>query len=200
MTAANNAAMDDDGSRKERGEFLQFAIRHLEARIRLVDNKATILIGIVSALGAVFAFLAKEALPTQFTHLCQDPLAATLFLLFSIPLFVLPLIACLLLLWAVRPTKCILGLKVKPKQLHPGLFTLLWPSRDFCPSRSLDEYSEAIKQLPCSDEVQYQATHFTLLQLVQRKYKWYGWATRLLKVWVLAVIVLLLYVWFALLP
>jgi len=190
--------MDRNDDAKERIEFLEFAIQHLEARIRLVDNKATILIGIVGALGAAAAFLTKAILLEN----CELPLPSCFLALHLVNWAIIPLYmwrhivlllclvgppaaACFCLLMAVQPARPAFRLRVKPEQLYPGLYTLLWPRPDFEPSRK-HEYNGAVSLIPSTRKAHCKATHFVLLQLVQRKYKWYRWAALFLKIWLLA--------------
>jgi len=95
----------------------------------------------------------------------------------------LPAAACFCLLRTVRPTERSFQLKTHLKELYPQFYTLLWYSKHFSPSRRPD-YERAVWEVPSTREAQSRATHFALLQLVQRKYKWYPWAALLLKIWV----------------
>ncbi len=163
-------------------EFLKDAVAYLENRIGMLDTKASILIAVQALVFAVLAYTMGEVFLKERCVLMRIGSCISLgvaFVLFTATVF--------LLLQTVRPSKSCLG-------LHAGLCKMkvcnyvMWfvddKDEDF--PTSPHEYRERIRKLNRSQiKANYEKTHYTLLQLVRRKYRSYRWAVRCMKFLVL---------------
>ena len=90
------------------------------------------------------------------------------------------LIVIVFLLWTVRPTKRLFGLRGKLLRLDNLSYNLLWPVKPLCLSK--DWYNKAIQTVPKEVQNNLEENHYVLLQLIARKYKYYSLAILFMKI------------------
>lgn len=174
--------MDD-----KRIDFLKDSIAHLENRISIVDNKASILFAVVGVLLGSLTYAVKEIFLVDSIYQIKSYGYIVLggaYLLFTI--------VALLLIQTIRPAKRFFSLKVLTQKMNVGNY-VMWFDGEF--PFTPENYLERIQQL--DDEAikkNYYKQHFVSLQLVRNKYIPYTWATigmKLLIIWSFVGILLL---------
>jgi len=164
----------DEGD-KEVIEFLKYALSHIENRIVIVDNKASILIGVQGIFFAIFTYIINDV------FMARNQLCARIVLGGAFAIFIITIV---LLLQTIRPSKNILGsgIDLNDMEVHDYI---LWFDDKF-PKRAAD-YLQKTNTLDLSKiKKNYQKAHFIVLQLLRKKYKYYKWATvgmKLLVLW-----------------
>ena len=160
---------------KEKIDFLKYSIDHLEKRIALVDNKASILIASLGVFVVAILYVMERIFELQYV---------LVFIGLAIYLAIV-----LLIFLAMRPTKCFLSLRVSP--INPSVKKyVMWSGDHFPLSKKTDEdyreYEKNIRELGPTDILNnYKKTHFITLQLIERTYRYYRWAVLLMKILVL---------------
>lgn len=152
----------------ERIEFLRFAIEHVEKRIALMDQKASILMAIMGGFYVLIVALLKDfvGLFNSGTVLWLN----VLLYLFLIIGLILTFIVVYLLLMTIRPRK---GIFQKDMQLERMKIKnpIFWFSGGVT---NLDYYESTINHLQDQDIYEnLKMQHYTSLQLVERKYYYY---------------------------
>ena len=170
----NNEKSDDELD-KLVAKFLKDALSYLEDRIKLVDNKASILIAIQGGLFALVAWVTKEVFWTKTPSIINC--ASYIFIAID---FIIMILTILLLVQTIRPGKWFFGLEVPiDKRQEKGY--VMWFEDGF--PRSMEDYRERIDSLDQGRiRANYEKAHYTTLQLVRRKYSCYRWAVVGMKV------------------
>ena len=169
----NNKANDND-----KIDFMKFAIKYLESRVALVDNKTNLLIAATGILLGAYTFIIDKLLLAQNPSIC----------VFTITIVCLALtlllggIVIFLLLQSVCPSEHIFWGEVpKIKGEKPKNY-VMWPRKDY-PDCKGDNFYGAIDNLSNTDIYNnYRHTHCLCLCLVRNKYHWYRPACNILKV------------------
>jgi hypothetical protein len=168
-------------SRDEKSiEFLKYAIEHIEKRIGLIDNKASLLIAIEAALLVLGTFMLKWLFGEDCPEVGFIPCAVILTVL------ALTVFTVLWLIWAIKPTKCLFSLKVALPKVKVER-QILWPIEDF-PS-SAEGYKDAVNEFdwPKDHLENYERAHYVLAHHVKEKYKHYDLAILVMKItWLLS--------------
>ena len=182
----NKLNENNKGSAGDEIEFLKYTITHLEKRIALIDNKASILIAVLGFVSASVFYIIKEI-----TWVNTN--------IFFVIYFVCLAVVLLFLLQTIRPTKQFLGRYVKPllckkeDKDKADVKYVMWPEKekeDVFP-KDFDDYRnriDYIKNNPAQIQKNYEWAHFILLRLVERKYKFYRKAIWAIKFWYICVI------------
>jgi len=159
-------------------EFLKYAIEHLEGRIALLDNKASINIAGQGVFVGVLAYILGSSLVGHVGPI----LRTTMWIVAAgILITVIPTIA--LLLRTIRPTKRFLGLRADLDHLGCKIH-LMWPVGGEIPPQN--EFKRAFDD--GNDQIfreNYLDTLYCLLQLIKRKYHRYRYAALFGKIFVL---------------
>ena len=159
-------------------EFLKYAITYIEARIDLIDNKASILIAIQGGIFAIITYVIKEVFWTDTPSIFSSVGYASL-ILDSI----LAASAILLLVQTIRPSNDIFSLKGHLNQVKMEGY-VMWPNDEF--PQSAEDYRTKVALLDLSKiKANYENTHFIALQNVRRKLKYYRRAVFLMKLMIL---------------
>jgi len=152
-------------------DFLEYAVTHLENRIGLLDKIASILIAIQTGFFVLVAFVLKYVLGGDTLYF--QVVGYT----FLLGLVLITALVIILLIWTIRPTKNVLGLKTHVDRLNEDE-NVMWFSDKF--PQSAEHYKERVE----SPNIQgnYENAHFVALQLLKKKYACYRWAVLLMKV------------------
>jgi hypothetical protein len=159
-------------------EFLKDALTYLEARINLIDNKASIFIAIQGGIFAIITYVIKEVFWTDTPSIISSVCYASLILDSILAAF-----AILLLVQTIRPTETIFILKGHLNQVKMEGY-VMWPNHEF--PQTAEDYIAKIASLDISKiKANYENAHFTALQIIRNKYKYYRWAVFLMKFMIL---------------
>lgn len=164
-------------------DFLKYSITYLEDRIRLRDNKASILIVVQGVIFGAFTFAIKEILLNPAISSNKLPGYKELVYIVLGVAFFLSLVTIALLIQAIRPTNRYFGLNIPVNRLEKKHY-VMWFHDKF--PGTPEDYKKEIEALNESEIKQnYQATHFVHLQLVKRKTQSYKWAVLIMKLSIL---------------
>lgn len=160
-------------------DFLEYSITYLEDRIRLRDNKASILIVVQGVILGAFTFAIKEILLNPAISSNKLPGYKELVYIVLGVAFFLSFVTISLLIQTIRPTKRYFGLNIPVNRLEKKHY-VMWFHDEF--PGTPEDYKKEIEALNESEIKQnYQATHFVYLQLVKRKTRPYKWAVLIMK-------------------
>ena len=135
----NAEKTSDEESDKLVAGFLRDALSYLEDRIRLVDNKASILIAIQGGLFALVAWVTGELFWTWTPSIINR--ASYIFIAVD---FAVMILTILLLVQTIRPGKWLLGLEVPlDKRQEEGY--VMWFEEGF--PRSREDYKQRTDSL-----------------------------------------------------
>lgn len=156
-------------------EFLKFSIAHLEGRIKLVEGSASIFLGILTGLQALVGLAVS-----RFFWIDGKSILDRVSLVFLTVEILCAVVTMLMLIHTIRPSRTLLGTKIQfvPMQLDPYVF---WFSDSF--PGSAENYRaelEKISERQIFDN--YQKAHFTSLQLIRDKYRFYRQAVVALRI------------------
>jgi len=161
-------------------DFLKDAVAYLENRISIIDNKASILIAVQGVFLGVLTYIIKEVFLTTY----QSSINVVSYVVLG-GAFVIFIVTVVLLLQTIRPSKMILGLNIPFKKMAVENY-IMWFDGDKFPTNP-DDYRNKINTLDLSKiRGNYEKVHFTTLQLVRNKYRFYRWAVvgmKLLVLW-----------------
>ena len=159
-------------------DFLKYNISYLENRIRFIDNKASLLIAIQGGFLGLLMVVFKQIFPKCHTSNIEPigyMVVGGAFLIIVITIFTLVM--------TIRPTKCPFSLEID--LLPEGEVTnhVMWfNDKDGFPN-SVEDYNKRIDSLKALDFLDnYKRTHFILLQLIRKKYRYYRWCILLIKI------------------
>ena len=166
-------------------DFLEYGVSHLENRINLLDNKASIFIAIQTGLIAFFTYIIKEVFwienHSEINLFSCIALGGAL-IIFSINF--------LLLINVIRPKGFSFGLGYDSKEFEVDNY-IFWFNKEF-PNTS-EEYKEMINTLDLSKiRENYEKTHFTDLELLRNKYVFYRKAVSGMKLLILWIFICLI--------
>lgn len=159
----------------QRVKFLKDALSYLEARINLVDNKASILIAIQGGIFALITYVTKEFFWTA----TPSTINCVSYIILAID-FLIMILTILLLVQTIRPGKWFFGLEVPLDKMKIEGY-VMWFDNGF--PQTADDYERRIDSLDLKRILaNYKKAHHTTLQLVKKKYGYYRWATFGMKV------------------
>jgi len=168
----------NDSVDKQVIEFLKDMVIYLENRISIVDNKASILIGVQGLYFGVLTYIVSEFFLTT----CQSSVRVASYVVLGIA-FAVFVATMLLLLLTIRPARWILGPNVPFVRMEVKNY-VIWFDNDF--PTTPDSYSRRIDALDLLQiRRNYEKVHFISLQLVRNKYRFYRWAAVGMKLLVL---------------
>jgi hypothetical protein len=160
-------------------DFLKYAVTHLENRIAIIDNRASILIAVQGIFFALLTYIIKEVFLTTY----QSNIDVAIYVVLG-GAFVIFILTVLLLLQTIRPSKMFVGLSASFNKMEVENY-VMWFDDDKFPTTP-DNYSNKINTLDLSKiKGNYEKAHFIALQLVRNKYRFYRWAVLGMKLLVL---------------
>ena len=160
-------------------DFLKDGVAYLENRIALIDNKASILIAVQGVFFAVLTYIIKEVFLT--THQLNINVGSYVVLGGAFVIFILTV---LLLLQTIRPSKMIVRLDIPFNKMEVENYIMWFDGNKF--PATPDSYRSKISTLDLSKiKGNYEKVHFTTLQLLRNKYRFYRWAALGMKLLVL---------------
>lgn len=153
-----------------RVRFLKDALTYLEARIKLIDNKASIFIAIQAGLFALITYTTTELFWTEELSIIKSVTYA-----FLAADFVIMSLTILLLVQTIRPSRGLLSLEIPLDQMEMEDY-VMWPQKGGFP-KSAKDYRTRIESLDLSRiRANYERAHYITLQLIRIKYRYYRWA------------------------
>ncbi|WP_297519737.1 hypothetical protein [Thermococcus sp.] len=171
-------------------EFLKYAHTLLENRINMLDQKANILIGTQTLFFSVFAYFVKNIIEKELQNKAHN---FSLIRIVSIGEAIIFTITLMLLLLTLRPTWGLKMRNIKLSKLSNGSNYVIWFSRTF--PQSFQDYKQKVDNLTKDDILEnYERAHFTALQLIRAKYKYYRWAVVFSKALILTGSSIIIYV------
>jgi len=166
-------------------DFLKDGVSHLENRINLLDNKASIFIAIQTGLIAFFTYIIKEI------FLIDNTSKLNLFshIALGVALIIFSMIV-LLLINVIRPKGFSFNLGYDFKKFEVDNY-IFWFNKKF--PNSPEAYKEMINTLDLSKiRENYEKAHFTDLELIRNKYVFYRMAVFGMKLLILWIFICLL--------
>jgi hypothetical protein len=156
-------------------EFLKFSITHLEGRIKLVEGSASIFLGILTGLQALLGLAVSK-----FFWIDGRSILDRISLVFLAIEILCAVATMLMLIRTIRPSRTLLGTKIQfvPMQVDPYVF---WFSDSF--PNSAENYRAEIEKMSERQILDnYRKAHFTSLQLIRDKYRFYRQAVVALRI------------------